>query len=217
MQKAKASKSKTKAKPKTKITPVQPATTPTVTVTAPTIPPKKQYLSNKVLLEEVKKCKKKGEMSNTLAKMLQTLCDNYGRKGNFVNYSYNEDMRSYAMMSLVKTWKAFKPEKSNNPFAFFTQCIKHSFIQYLNQEKRQRNIRDHMLVNQGLNPSFSFTDTGHDRHYIDDEQDFQVIEHDANLLKRVHEEVNGEDGTNVPEEESVVTVDSETNTKDDSK
>jgi DNA-directed RNA polymerase specialized sigma24 family protein len=114
------------------------------------------YLSNRELLAEVKKAKKKGEMSNQLARMLQMLCSRYAKKGNFINYTYNEDMQAYAMMMLVRTWNSFNPEKSSNPFAFFTQCIKNSFIQYLNQEKRQRNIRDLVLVDQGLNPSYGF-------------------------------------------------------------
>lgn len=134
------------------------------------------YLSNKELLLEVKRAKKLDVMTNQLAQMLQLLCGKYAKKGNFVNYSYNEDMQAYAMMMLVRTWKSFNPEKSNNPFAFFTQCIKHSFIQYLNQEKRQRSVRDLMLIDQGMNPSFGFTDDASDKHFVDDEEDYQSIQ-----------------------------------------
>jgi hypothetical protein len=70
--------------------------------------------------------------------------------------SYNEDMQGYAMMMLVKTWKSFDPAKSSNPFAFFTQCLKSSFIQTLNSEKRQRDIKDATLVNSGLSPSYNY-------------------------------------------------------------
>lgn len=96
--------------------------------------------------------------------------------------SYNEDMQSYAMMMLVRTWNSFNPEKSNNPFAFFTQCIKNSFIQYLNQEKRQRDVRDVMLIDQGLNPSYGFAD-GHSNTTAnhDDEQNLD-IDHSAVLI-----------------------------------
>jgi DNA-directed RNA polymerase specialized sigma24 family protein len=117
---------------------------------------KKNYLNNKDLLAEVILSKEKGKMSDKLAHMLTVLCARYGRKGNFANYTYNEDMQAYAMMMLVRTWNSFKPEKSNNPFAFFTQCIKHSFIQFLNQEKRQRDIRDVILVDKGLSPSHTY-------------------------------------------------------------
>lgn len=81
------------------------------------------------------------------------------RRGKYIyvtGNTYNEDMQAYAMMMLVNTWNSFNPEKSNNPFAFFTQCIKNSFVQYLNKEKRQRDIRDASLVNNGLTPSFSY-------------------------------------------------------------
>ncbi len=119
-------------------------------------PVKKNYLNNKDLLAEVTKSKTEGQMTNKLAHMLQTLCARYGRKGNFANYTYNDDMQAYAMLMLVRTWKSFDPKKSNNPFAFFTQCIKNSFIQFLNQERRQRDIRDTLLVDGGLDPSYTF-------------------------------------------------------------
>jgi len=117
---------------------------------------KKNYLNNKDLLAEVILSKSKGKMTDKLAHMLTVLCARYGRKGNFANYTYNDDMQAYAMMMLVRTWNSFKPEKSNNPFAFFTQCIKNSFIQFLNQERRQRDIRDVLLVDNGLTPSYTY-------------------------------------------------------------
>ena len=145
------------------------------------------YLSNKELLNAIKVAKEKGYMTDTLAKMLQLLCSKYAKKGNFVNYSYNDDMQSYAMMMLVRTWNSFNPEKSNNPFAFFTQCIKNSFIQYLNQEKRQRVIRDELLVDQGMAPSFGYNDNGSDHTVqgIDDEQDFDAMQEVAVKLKHL--------------------------------
>jgi DNA-directed RNA polymerase specialized sigma24 family protein len=96
-------------------------------------------------------------------------------------------MQSYAMMMLVRTWNSFNPEKSNNPFAFFTQCIKHSFIQYLNQEKKQRTIRDDLLVDQGMNPSFGYNDNGSDHTVpgIEDEQDFDANLAEAAYLRRL--------------------------------
>lgn len=119
-------------------------------------PKPKKYLNNKDLLIEIKKSKEQGRMTNELAKMLQLLCHRYGSKGNYINYTYNEDMQAYAMMMLCKTWASFDAEKSNNPFAFYTQCIKHSFSQFLNSEKKQRDIRDAVLVENGLNPSFTY-------------------------------------------------------------
>lgn len=128
------------------------------------------------------------------------------RRGKYIyvtGNSYNEDMQAYAMMMLVRTWNAFNPEKSNNPFAFFTQCIKHSFIQYLNQEKRQRNIRDLLLVDQGMSPSFGFDDGVTRPETSDDEEDFDNIKTEANRLAAISavESVNETDLTD-PEVET---------------
>lgn len=119
-------------------------------------PRKKNYLNNKDLFAVVVISKEAGRMSDKLARMLQMLCKKYASHPRFVNYSYNEDMQAYAMMMLVRTWNSFKPEKSQNPFAFYTQCIKNSYKQFLKLEKAQRNIRDKILVNQGLTPSHSY-------------------------------------------------------------
>lgn len=121
-------------------------------------PKKRNYLNNRDLLSEVllSKLGEPPKMTDKLARMLMMLCARYGRRANFANYTYNEDMQAYAMMMLVRTWNSFNPEKSNNPFAFFTQCVKNSFIQYLNSEKRHRVIRDELMVNKGLNPSYTY-------------------------------------------------------------
>lgn len=150
----------------------------------PTPKRKTNYLSNKSLLAEVIKSKEAGEMSDELAKMLQLLTARYGKKGNFVNYTYNEDMQAYAMMSLVKTWNGFDPAKSSNPFAFFTQCIKNSFIQYLKLEKRQRVIRDELLVDSGLTPSYNYQMEHEARKHVHDEEDHEQHVKDAEDLDK---------------------------------
>lgn len=117
---------------------------------------KVNYLNKKDLMAAIMESKKMGTMSDTLAKMLTVLCDRYAKKGNYSGYTFNDDMRAYALLSLVKTWDAFDPKKSDNPFAFYTQCVKNSFRQYLKIERKQRDIRDKMLVHSGLNPSHTY-------------------------------------------------------------
>lgn len=131
------------------------------------------YLNNRDLLAEAILSNEQDKMTDKLAKMLMMLVDRYGKKGNFSGYTYNDDMRAYALMMLVRTWRSFNPERSTNAFAFFTQCVKNSFIQYLNQERRQRDIRDEMLVSKGLSPSHTYTLANQtDRNFTEDEEDF---------------------------------------------
>jgi len=118
---------------------------------------KAHYLDNKELLKETVICKEAGEMNSRLANMIMLLVRHYATKGNLVNYTYRDDMESYAIMMHMSSWKSFKVEKSTNAFAFFTQCTKNSFRQFLNKERRQRDIRDELLVHHGLEPSHTYS------------------------------------------------------------
>jgi len=115
------------------------------------------YVTNKALLAEFKVSREKGEMTKELAKMVMLICERYARRGSYASYTYNDDLQSFALMNLVKSWKSFNPEKSQNPFAYFTSCIHNSFLQYLNQERKHRNIRDALLIENGLDPSYTYT------------------------------------------------------------
>ena len=145
---AKKSTTKTKGTPKKKAAPKKKK--------APVRRKTTNYLNNRDMLAEVIQSKSDDYPTPKLANMFMLLVARYGKKYSYANYTYNDDMQAYALMMLVKTWRSFKPEKSQNPFAFFTQCIKNSFIQYLNQEKKQRNIRDEILVDKGLTPSYTY-------------------------------------------------------------
>lgn len=142
------------------------------------------YLNNKDLLAETLKSLDQNEMTSKLASMLFKLVTRLSNKGNFTNYTYKEDMQGYALMMLVSTWKSFDPKKSDNAFAFFTQCVKNSFIQYLNKERKQRDIRDEMLIKQGLAPSYTYVAAQEEQQSnIEDEEDFEYIQ-------RQHKKIN---------------------------
>jgi DNA-directed RNA polymerase specialized sigma subunit len=129
---------------------------------------KKKYLTNKELLLEIERCHQKGDMTNEFAKMIMMLCHRYSQRGEYVNYSYNEDMQSFALLTVCKVWRSFDPSKSQNPFAYFTQTIKHAFFQYLNTERKHRDTRDALLVEQGDNPSFTYMESDdNDYNYYD--------------------------------------------------
>jgi hypothetical protein len=49
----------------------------------------------------------------------------------------------------------FDESKSQNPFAYYTAAITNSFTRVLNIEKKNQNIRDDILEQNGLNPSWT--------------------------------------------------------------
>lgn len=114
------------------------------------------YLNNADMLTQVIESHRINKMTPGLAKMLTLLAKRYGSKSNFANYTYNDDMQAYALMMLCKTWKNFNSDKYSNPFAYYTQCVKNCFRQYLVSEKKHRNIRDKLLVANGMTPSFTY-------------------------------------------------------------
>lgn len=127
--------------------------------TVKTDAPKKNYLNNADLLIEIEKSRQQGKMTEALGKMLMMLCERYAKHPRFANiYSYDEDMKAFALMTLTKVWRGFNPEKSKNPFAYFTQIITNAFFQYLNYESAERLVKDKIKIDNGHLPSFTYMD-----------------------------------------------------------
>jgi hypothetical protein len=68
-------------------------------------------------------------------------------KPNFVNYMFKEDMISDGIHN-------FNPEKSQNPFAYFTQIIHYAFLRRIQREKRQLEIKNKILEKSGYSEVF---------------------------------------------------------------
>jgi len=96
-----------------------------------------------------------GGMTNKLAKMFMMMCERYGNKWNWRGYTYNDEMKSQALVQLAQVGLQFDESKSQNPFAYYTATITNSFTRILNTEKKNQNIRDDMLEMNGYNSSHS--------------------------------------------------------------
>ena len=57
-------------------------------------------------------------------------------KPNFVNYMFKEDMISDGIENCVQYINNFNPEKSSNPFAYFTQIIHYACLLYTSPSPR---------------------------------------------------------------------------------
>ena len=71
-------------------------------------------------------------------------------KPNFVNYMFREDMICDGIENCVQYIKNFDPEKSSNPFAYFTQIIHYAFLRRIQKEKRQMDIRAKIIERSGF-------------------------------------------------------------------
>ena len=75
-------------------------------------------------------------------------------KPNFVNYMFKEDMISDGIENCVQYIHNFNPEKSRNPFAYFTQIIHYAFLRRIQREKRQLEIKNKIIEKSGYNEVF---------------------------------------------------------------
>ena len=66
---------------------------------------------------------------------------------NFINYAFREDMISDGIENCVQYMNNFNPEKSKNPFAYFTQIIYYAFVRRIEREKKQAYVK-HKLSEQ---------------------------------------------------------------------
>ena len=101
-----------------------------------------------------------GVTTERLASMYIELCKRYSMRGNWRGYTYVDEMRGQALLQLTQIGLQFNEAKSQNPFAYYTSTINNSFTRVLNLEKRNHNIRDDILEQNGLNPSFTRTFQG---------------------------------------------------------
>lgn len=106
-------------------------------------------------LDTGKFSKDHGTMTKKLAHMFMKLCERYATRSNWRGYTYNDEMRSQALLQLSQIGLQFDESKSQNPFAYYTAAITNSFTRVLNIEKRNQNLRDDILEMNGLTPSYT--------------------------------------------------------------
>jgi hypothetical protein len=116
------------------------------------------YVDNKkflaALIEYKKQCKMaedSGEedpiVTNYIGECFLKISTNLRYKTNFINYPFGDDMVSDGIENCLVAVKKFNPEKSENPFAYFTQIIYFAFIRRIQKEKKQLALKYKMLEN----------------------------------------------------------------------
>ena len=118
------------------------------------------YVNNKEFLNAIviyrnqcKRAEEAGEprprITNYLGECFLKIATHLSYKPNFVNYMFREDMICDGIENCVQYIKNFDPEKSSNPFAYFTQIIHYAFLRRIQKEKRQMDIRAKIIERSG--------------------------------------------------------------------
>lgn len=64
--------------------------------------------------------------------------------------THRDEMIGDAVENCLRYIHNFDPEKSSNPFAYFTQIIVHAFIRHIHKEKRQLLIKNKIIMDVDL-------------------------------------------------------------------
>ena len=102
--------------------------------------------------------KPKPRITNYLGSCFLKIATHLSYKPNFVNYMFKDDMVCDGIENCVQYINNFNPEKSSNPFAYFTQIIHYAFLRRIQKEKKQLEIKTKIIEKSGY--SEVFTDDG---------------------------------------------------------
>lgn len=76
-----------------------------------------------------------------IGKCFLDIAEHLSFKPNFMNYHYKEEMIGDGVENCLMYCHNFDPEKSTNPFSYFTQIIYYAFLRRIEREKKQSYIK----------------------------------------------------------------------------
>ena len=141
------------------------------------------YVDNAKFLEAMKEWKdqcrdaeetgdEKPRISNYIGECFLKIATHLSFKPNFVNYMFKDDMVCDGIENCVQYINNFNPEKSKNPFAYFTQIIHYAFLRRIQKEKKQLEIKTKIIERSGYEEVFTvdgdMTGTSSDYNQIKD-------------------------------------------------
>lgn len=101
--------------------------------------------------DKVNEAKEKGlpkpQIPNYVGDCILKIANHLAYKPNFINYSYRDDMVLDGIENCIQYLDNFNPDKSSNPFAYFTQIIYYAFLRRITKEKKQSYIKGALIQN----------------------------------------------------------------------
>ena len=132
---------------------------------------KQQYVNNKDFLaamvqyrinvaEAKDKENERPIVPTYVGECIMKIATHLARKPNFVNYTFKEEMISDGIENCLQYIHNFNPEKSKNPFAYFTQIIYYAFLRRIQKEKKHLFVKFKMTEQTNLFGTTADTQAG---------------------------------------------------------
>jgi len=121
---------------------------------------KNHYINNSdflAALVEYKKLSEESKLKNSpkpkipdyIGECFLKLANNLSKKPNFCMYTYKDEMVSDAIENCIMYFENFDPDKSSNPFAYFTTVCWWAFVRRIDKEKKQQYVKYKAAENFG--------------------------------------------------------------------
>lgn len=119
---------------------------------------KNHYVDNKKLYAEMIKyisayneAKREGKqpprVSEYIGQCIWLIANKLSTNRNFIGYTYREEMIGDAIENTLRYIHNFDPDKTNNPFAYFTQIMYYAFLRRIEKEKKQAYVKYKVMDN----------------------------------------------------------------------
>ena len=92
-------------------------------------------------------------ITNYIGECFLKIANHLSYRPNFINYTYRDEMISDGIENCLQYVHNFNPEKSNNPFAYFTQIIYYAFLRRIQKEKKQSHVKNKIIENMTVDES----------------------------------------------------------------
>lgn len=123
---------------------------------------KKHYVNNEKFLEQMKEFRlqvkhakendlQRPRVPEYIGECIFKIASHLARKPNFANYTFKDDMISDGVENCLLYIDNFDPDKSSNPFAYFTQIIYYAFLRRIQKEKKQLYVKYKSMENEVIN------------------------------------------------------------------
>jgi hypothetical protein len=83
----------------------------------------------------------KPQIPKYIGECLYKIANKLSYRPNFINYSYRDEMIADGLENCITYFDNFNPDKSNNPFSYFTQIIYYAFLRRIQKEKKQVYVK----------------------------------------------------------------------------
>jgi hypothetical protein len=129
----------------------------------------KEFLGHMILFKEAtqkarESGKKDPQIPDEIGKIFVNIATHLSYKSNFINYGFREDMVADGIENCIQYIQNFNPDKSKNPFAYFTQIIYYAFLRRIQKEKRQLYVKYKSLENSQIMDDLIVNQSGDHQH-----------------------------------------------------